>query len=268
MKQAFRRTIARVAPETSAVGIRVLLYHSVDDPDPADGLSLRVSPRQFVEQMALLRSDSYVVVPLPTISDTQQDDGRVRVAVTFDDGYRSLKPAARILQEFGFPATFFLVPRFLDGVRSPRAYWEGWGHLGWDDAAALIESGFDIGAHSTTHPDLTQCRDQDLVTEVSGAKAILEERLKTDILSFSYPYGRHDRRVRAAVAGAGYRLACTSRYGLNRASSSSFCVRRTEIAGTDTLRDFQWKLAGKYDWLGAWQDMKVRGILRLGTSAS
>ena len=254
-KSTLRRAIARVAPEASTLGVRVLLYHAVDDPDPTDPLAQRVSRSLFLKQMTLLRDEGYGVVPFDAVLNPDEGDDRPRVAVTFDDGYASQKWAASVLREFGFPATFFVVPRLLDGVRSPTTFWETWGHLAWEDAAALIEDGFEIGAHSTTHTDLTQCSSERLDDEVSGVKALLEERLGTDIVSFSYPHGRHDNRVRRAVEHAGYQRACTSRYGLNRTSSDAFCVRRTEVAGTDTLQDFRWKLRGKYDWLGYWQDI-------------
>jgi peptidoglycan/xylan/chitin deacetylase (PgdA/CDA1 family) len=255
IKQALGRAVARVAPGRST-GVRVLLYHAIDDPDPADRMSLRVSRQRFLEQMTLLRDDRYAVVPLGTVFDSHEDLNRVRVAITFDDGYRSQQWAAAVLQEFGFAATFFVVPRFLDGVQSPAAYWEGWGHLRWDDAAVLVRDGFDVGSHSTTHPDLRKCADAQLDGEVSGARALLEQRLGTTIVNFSYPYGRYDRRVTRAVERAGYRLACTSRYGINRSSVPSYTVHRTEVTGTDDLRNFQWKLHGKYDWLGYWQDLR------------
>jgi len=80
--------------------------------------------------------------------------------------------------------------------------------------------------------------------------------LGTTIATFSYPYGRHDRRVRRAVEQAGYGLACTSRYGLNQSLRSFYTVRRTEVVGTDDVEDFRLKLHGKYDWLGYWQDLR------------
>jgi hypothetical protein len=58
------------------------------------------------------------------------------------------------------------------------------------------------------------------------------------------------------VARAGYQLACTSRYGVNRTVGPSYAVRRTEVSGTDSLWDFRMKLAGRYDWFGYWQDLK------------
>ena len=208
--------------------------------------------------MTLLRDDGYAVVSLDTVLNPHEDDGRMRVAVTFDDGYSSQKWAAGVLRELGFPATFFLVPRFLDGVSAPGENWEGWGYLGWEDATALIEGGFDVGAHSATHPDLTSCEGTRIEREVSGAKETLEERLRADISNFSYPHGRYNSTVTHAVERAGYRLACTSRYGLNHALGEPYLVRRTEVTGTDTLQDFRWKLRGKHDWRGYLQDMRRR----------
>ena len=256
MKWAIRRTIAGVVPAAAEGGTRVLLYHSVDEPEPADRMSLRVSRQTFLEQMAVLRTDGYHVVPLVSVLNSKARDDRPRVAITFDDGYRSQVWAAAVLRDFGFPATFFVVPRFLDGARDPTAYWEQWGHLDWDDLPGLREGGAEVGAHSATHPDLRQCTADELGEEVSGAKRLLEDRLGEVIVSFSYPYGRHNSRVRMAVERAGYRLACTSRYGGNRTSGPCYFVHRTEVTGRDSLVDFRWKLQGKYDWLGYWQDVR------------
>jgi peptidoglycan/xylan/chitin deacetylase (PgdA/CDA1 family) len=255
LKDALRRAVARLAPVAGAGGTRVLLYHAVDEPDPLDTMSLRVTPEHFRRQMTLLRDGSYDVVPLRSVL-TPSPSGRPRVAITFDDGYRSQAGAAGVLAELGLTATFFVTPRFIDGVKAPAAYWEHWSHLGWSELAALQAQGFEIGAHSMTHPDLRHCTDMELDGELAGAKDTLEQRLRAPVESCSYPYGRHDRRVRAAAARAGYALACTSRYGVNRDGGRCHSVRRTEIAGTDDLDVFRAKLDGKYDWLGYWQDIR------------
>ena len=255
MKRALARTIASLAPPRSAAGLRVLMYHAVDEPDAADVMALRVRPAHFRAQMTLLRDESYLVVPLATAIAVAPVDGLRRVAITFDDGYRSDTEAARVLREFGFDATFFVAPRFLDGVRGPAGYWEAWDHLRWDDASALARAGFDIGAHSVSHPDLRKCTGARLDEEVAGARSRLEERLGVPVLHFSYPFGRHDGRVRQAVATAGYRLACTSRYGLHRSSGPCMTVPRTEVTGRDDLATFRMKLQGRYDWVGYWQDV-------------
>jgi len=256
MKRMLSHAIASMAPRASSAGVRVLMYHAIDNPHPADALALRVSRQRFLEQMTLLRDGRYAVVPLHTVFDPDEADDHVRVAITFDDGYLSQKWAAEVLREFQFPATFFVVPRFLDGMQSPTVYWEAWEYLNWDELAAFVEEGFDIGAHSTTHLDLRKSTDAQLEDEVSGARAILGQRLSTTIANISYPYGRHDSRVRRAVERAGYQLGCTSRYGLNRTPGSAFSVRRTEVVGTDNLENFRLKVHGQYDWLGYWQDLR------------
>lgn len=255
-RRALQRVVSRAVPAISRGGVRVLLYHAVDDPVQGDPLSLRVSQQRFLEQMTLLRDDGYDVVPLAAVLNPVENRGRARVAITFDDGYMSQKWAADALKEFGFPATFFLVPRFLGGVTSPAVYWEEWAHMGWDAAAELIEDGFEVGAHSMTHPDLRSCGNGDLEQEVLGAKQVLEKRLPGEITSFSYPHGRYNSHVTRAVEHAGYRLACASRYGLNRSAARPYVIRRTEVSGADTLEDFRWKLRGKHDWRGIWQDLK------------
>lgn len=261
-RAAVRRAIARLAPtRQTANGIRVLLYHSIDAPDNEDRLSLRVSRDNFLAQMTWLRERAYSVVPLRELLSATTNEAQPSVALTFDDGYRSLAWAFGILREFGFPGTVFVVPRLINGVRAPTAYWERWGHLDWDDLGRLVDSGIEIGAHSMTHPDLRRCTDDELEEEVAGAKALLETRLGGGVTSFSYPYGRYDKRVRLAVERAGYRLACTGRHGDNRNRGPSYLVRRTEIIGNDDLQHFQFKLQGKYDWLRYWQVISA-GLMR------
>jgi peptidoglycan/xylan/chitin deacetylase (PgdA/CDA1 family) len=263
LKQTLRRQIARVTPARRPGGVRVLLYHAVDFQDPADTVGLRVSRDAFLKQMNLLRTEGYKVVPLVRAWETEIDNDCPRVAITFDDGYRSQAWAVEVLRDFGFAATLFLVPRFLDAVRTPRWYWEAWEHLGWDEIATLCGNGIDIGAHSVTHADLTACAPEQLEDEVAGSRRVLGAHLDHEILTFSYPHGRHDGRVRRAVERAGYRLACTSLYGDNRTIKSWYTVQRTEVTGSDDLTDFQWKLQGKYDWLAHWQTLRLSPLRKM-----
>lgn len=253
MKQTVKRALARLGPAPRDPGFRILLYHAVDTMEPTDRLSLRVPPEVFRAQMEVLRTEGYQVVPMRSLLHGLDNGDVARVAITFDDGYRSQLRAAATLEEFGFPATFFVVIRFVNGDQTGTHYWERWDHMGWEDLRALSGRGFEIGAHSVSHSRLTRCPPGELRQEVTGAKSCLEDRLGEAVMSFSYPYGAHNDTVRRAVQEAGYRLACTSVYGANRSPWPWFELRRTEISGRDLLDDFRWKLQGKYDWLGYWQ---------------
>src|SRR3954463_11216007 len=86
----------------------VLVYHGVEArPRDADPAQLFVRPDLFERQMAFLARRRVVV----TLDDALRPDDRRRnrVAITFDDGYRSvLTAAAPVLERFGFPATVFV----------------------------------------------------------------------------------------------------------------------------------------------------------------
>jgi peptidoglycan/xylan/chitin deacetylase (PgdA/CDA1 family) len=81
--------------------------------------------------------------------------------------------------------------------------------LSWAALAEVAASGIEIGAHSHTHPAMDRLSASELADQATRPKAELEDRLGTPVTSFAYPYGRYDRRVRDAVAAAGYRAACT-----------------------------------------------------------
>jgi len=258
MTQIVKRSVAALLPASQAEGLRILLYHAVDAPTAEDLLSLRVSPEAFCQQMTWLRDEGYSVVSLSAVGQGWQGpSGRGAVAITFDDGFRSQETAAHVLETLKFPATFFVVPQFLDGTEGATGYWRGWGYLDWQDVKRLAARGFDIGAHSVSHAILTHCTPETLRDEVSGARTQLTERLGRPIHSFSYPHGRFDVRVQAAVRDAGYAMACTSQYGVNQPPWSWWALRRIEIIGGDRLDDFRRKVEGRYDWVGTVQQWRA-----------
>jgi peptidoglycan/xylan/chitin deacetylase (PgdA/CDA1 family) len=70
----------------------------------------------------------------------------------------------------------------------------------------------------------------------------LEDLLGARVDWFAYPYGEVDRRVRAAVAEAGYAAAVTTRPGLN-GWQDPLALKRLELSDLDTTLDFALKLA-------------------------
>ena len=97
----------------------VLCYHAVSSDWPA---SLAVSPENFRAQLESLVRSGYDGV---TFSQMVAGETPPKaVAVTFDDGYRSVyEQAFPILTEVGFPATVF-VPTALVGQSHPMS-WPG-----------------------------------------------------------------------------------------------------------------------------------------------
>ena len=105
-----------------------------------------------------------------------------------------------------------------------------------------------IGAHGMTHVPLTECDDCTLMNELVSSKKYIEDLIGRPVTTMSYPFGAVDRRVRDAVKRAGYLLAACSRFDINDASRDPLLLCRTEITGNDSVRVFQQKLHGDWDW--------------------
>lgn len=138
------------------------------------------------------------------------------VAVTFDDGYRSVLTRAKpILDRLGWPGTLY-VPTDYIGTERPMSWpgidqWVGGRFeqelmpLSWDALRELQEAGWEIGSHTSSHPHLTRLGHRELRSELVTAKDACERELGRACPSVAYPYGDVDDRVIAAARATGYR---------------------------------------------------------------
>jgi peptidoglycan/xylan/chitin deacetylase (PgdA/CDA1 family) len=106
---------------------------------------------------------------------------------------------------------------------------------------SLIAAGWEIDAHTITHPDLTTVDDARLWREVDGSRNVLRRQFHIPVDFFCYPAGRYDNRVVNAVRRAGYLGATTTNYGLAR-PPNYFTLSRIRINGSDGVRGLASKL--------------------------
>jgi peptidoglycan/xylan/chitin deacetylase (PgdA/CDA1 family) len=107
----------------------------------------------------------------------------------------------------------------------------------------LIATGWEIDAHTLTHPDLRYVDDAALRREVAGSRAEIRRRFGVPAAFFCYPAGRYDARVVAEVRAAGYRGATTVELGLAR-PSEPFTLARVRISAGDGAAGLAAKFAG------------------------
>jgi len=194
--------------------VLVLSYHAASETWPAP---LSVTPKRFERQLRLLVERGYRGV---TFTEAVATPPGRSVAVTFDDGYRSVVEVAfPILQRLGFPASLF-VPTAFVGVERPMSWpgidrWLGGPHehellpLGWPDLVELAGAGWEIGSHTRSHPYLTRLPAAELARELAESRRECEAALGRPCASLAYPYGDFDDRVERAAADAGFTAACT-----------------------------------------------------------
>jgi len=229
----------------------VLVYHKIET-----GLELGVnvvSPAAFGRQMRWLADRGFGGISLDEALRTYDGEGHAggaagesrAVVLTFDDGYDGVaRYAAPVLARLGFRATVF-VPSAYVGARSDwdtRLLARRYRHLDRAGLRTLAAAGWEIGSHSATHTDLRRASDARLVEEVAGSRAALEEIVGAPVRAFAYPFGRVDYRVRRAVIGAGYRVACGGAAGPER--GDPFAIRRLGVRAVDGVGALQAKVLG------------------------
>ena len=245
----WKRVVARTVSECRSVGValqgsrpgfRILLYHAVGSSVAADSYGFSVLPGRFAQQMDLLshRPDVEIV----DLAGGLRSRGRLRVAVTFDDGYKDiLTTAAPTLLQYRIPFTVFATSALLGSSSDYLMPAE------LRELAGL--PGVTIGSHGLTHTPLGECGDTVLRRELEESRRRLEELLGRPVIAVAYPHGSVDQRVRREAARAGYRLGACSRSTINAADRDPLLLCRTEIIGADSTRVFAQKLDGAWDWI-------------------
>lgn len=192
----------------------ILAFHAVSSSWRS---GLVVSERSLESQVSFLRRRGYVGLTFAE-SEHRRAAGALpekSVVVTFDDGLASVVRAKPILDSVGFPATIFLIKRFMEAGDPP--YSDSVLDSGpaselrpidWRAVEMLVEGGWEVGSHTASHPLLPNLANDELMVELESSRAWIAERLgKCETLA--YPYGRADERVASAAEKAGYLAACT-----------------------------------------------------------
>lgn len=210
--------------------IPLLNYHSIDD----SGSPISTSSEDFRGQMEYLKAQGYTAISLPRILEfyAQGNIPSRTVGITFDDGYRNnYTYAFPILKGLGFTATIFLVTDFIGGK------WK-WGKeeglpelnmLSWEEVREMGEEGLDFGAHTLSHPHLTDLTPEEARREVNLSKEVIQSQLNKRVEFFAYPYGDFNSEVISLVKKAGYTGACTTYPLLPKGPLSPFQLPRLDI---------------------------------------
>ena len=124
-------------PETVA---SVLMYHRVGN---ADHPSTNVTEAQFRAHLDYLETEGFNVVPLARVVEALEANRPLpprTVAITFDDGYRSVGETAHpMLEARGFPYTVFVNT---EPVNAGQA-----GHMSWERMRGLAAQGVRFANH-------------------------------------------------------------------------------------------------------------------------
>lgn len=231
------------------------MYHSIERSNlHKDRMGMAVPTDIFQMQMEYLKDNGFYVIRLLDLADKIRKDLPIperSVAITFDDGYKSiLTGAAPILKKQGFPATLFVNVHFIERRLPPDAYWRDWQTLSWDEVKELPACGISIGAHGMTHRRLSGLSYDDMSSEILRSRDIIRNNINRKVFEFSYPHGAFNKKAVEVLRNNDFTCACSSLHGINGRDADLFALKRTEITTFDnTSVKFEKKIFGCYDWL-------------------
>jgi peptidoglycan/xylan/chitin deacetylase (PgdA/CDA1 family) len=110
----------------------------------------------------------------------------------------------------------------------------------------MSDYGIEFGGHTQNHPDLTKISIEEARKEIEGCKKDVEAITGKPAISFAYPFGALNEKVKSAVKDAGYHFGITTTSGANLFSDDTFQIRRIEIRPQNGLTRFKYKVSGYY----------------------
>ena len=167
----------------------ILFYQGLSENTPVSMDEKRKD--RFYSDMEYIR-DHFNVISLTELQDIMENQkplSRNTVIITFDDGLNSVYTiAAPILEEFGFPATFFVITDSLENEN----------YMNWEQIRELSQVTVDgnylftIGSKSHTHSrqDWPDIKGIALKRELEVSKDLIEEHISPRLCTtFALPYG-------------------------------------------------------------------------------
>lgn len=222
----------------------ILAYHAVGECSGADDRnSLFVSPVAFAEQMADL-ARTRRVVSLAEALDERFPSGKPVVAITFDDGYRSvLEHALPVLERHEFPATMFVPTAYIGDENR----WDApcpcpLDIMTADELRDADARGLSIEAHGHAHTDLTEADEATAADDIAQSLDVLRALLGREPRFLAFPFSHGSPDAQAAAS----RLGLDAAFSIDRPGKGPFDRARVQVTPYDSRRTFRFKTSGRY----------------------
>lgn len=259
--------------------IPVLMYRRViNNKVTAKDNWICVHKTNFEKQLRLLELWGYTTI---TFSDYDLylqgrfSMPRKPIIITIDDGYLDTYTYAYpLLKEYGMRAVVFVL-----GDRNIR-------YNKWDEQKTLSRSslmnkeqilemyqnGFEIGAHTLSHPDLRTLTEKEAWEEINSSKRALKKELGIDPITFCYPHGGLNKRTKSLVKEAGFKYACSVYSGPAVIDKDPLEIRRIAVHNNVTelvmnLMVPQKLASGIKDALRKKENLELPPLIKNGESA-
>lgn len=109
-----------------------------------------------------------------------------------------------------------------------------------DELRELTAAGWEVGAHTANHTELTSVAGETALAELTRDREALPGMTGAEISGVAYPYGRHGKATAALAREAGYDYAVTTQAAAVTPATGPHMVPRLSIGLDPTLPQFAW----------------------------
>ena len=209
--------------------------------------------------------------------DVKDIDGAIRMpnrgsrpylVLTFDDAFACQKVIAdECLNSRNIKALFFvptafvgLVGRkalnftktsFYPNTQPKQLSMGGYDAMTWNDIRALVAQGHTVGAHTVTHPKLSNISEKEIWDEIVNSATILESELKVKIIHFAYPFGSVEAtgQLSHSIVKKRFQWAYSNVRGVFQDSPSKHFIYRQNLVPKSPLWLVRAIVEGRLDFL-------------------
>lgn len=227
------------------IRVPILMYHYVSSPpEDADDIriDLTVEPDMFRAHLQYLSDEGYNTITLDEVYDALMVGAPLPpkpVVLTFDDGYRDhYEHVFPALLEKGFTGTFFVITGKAD-AGDPV-------YITWSQIQEMAAAGMQMEPHTKHHLSLHERERNFLIFEMLGSRESLGAHTGADTRMFSYPAGRYDELTLEIAREIGFRLAVTTRPGMDHATTDRLELARVRVNGDTNVSGLAYLLGGRW----------------------
>lgn len=203
------------------INIPILMYHSISDADPNNGLLVPV--KQFEDQMRWLKENGFTPMLMDDVLKAF-NTGLVPekpIAITFDDGYSdNYTSAYPIMKKYDMKGTFFVIT---DGIDD-----------GYYMASSMLkemkDNGMQIENHTSNHLELNRLSKEEQRNSIKKGKEALKEKLNIESKIFCYPVGKYNKDTIEVLQELGIELAVTTKGGQANLQDGNLTLDRIRMA--------------------------------------
>jgi peptidoglycan/xylan/chitin deacetylase (PgdA/CDA1 family) len=251
----FRRHMPRWIP--------VLMYHKVEKVPIPSRHRIFISAERFAAHLRFFQRRQFTTLTFRDLNDFLMkrrpwtEWPRRPLILTFDDGYESTyQYAVPQLSRFGFKAVFFV----LGAAAMKFNVWDTESGdevparlIGGREVLRLSQQGHEIGAHTMSHPRLTEISLESARQEIMASREALRQVIGQDVVSFAYPYGYLNSAIKDIVRDSGFGFAAATDTGGLHLSDDLFQIFRVSVFPEDGVWKIWKKTSTWYRRYYAWK---------------